>query len=172
MMASQITGFSIVYSTVCSGADERNHQISASLACVSRSPVDSPHKGPEARKMFPCDDVIMLSALGQYLILTSSPVVPLIIGFISDYSMNRIDPGPQIYSGIAISKVTYWTPCGFWQCYWHGFLEDRRSSFHIWCTLDTYRKISNIRRTKFQNLNVSHLVLQLSLPNPWKPGVK
>ena len=38
--------------------------------------------------------------------------------------------------------------------------------------LKNYHKISNIRRTKFQNLNVSHLVLQLSLPNPLKPGVK
>ena len=35
-----------------------------------------------------------------------------------------------------------------------------------------YRKISNIRRTKSQNLNVSRLVLQLSLSNPMKPGVK
>ena len=35
-----------------------------------------------------------------------------------------------------------------------------------------YRKISNIRHTKSPNLNVSHLVLQLSLPNPMKPGVK
>ena len=36
----------------------------------------------------------------------------------------------------------------------------------------TYRKISNIRRTISPNLNVSRLVLQLSLPNPMKPGVK
>ena len=36
----------------------------------------------------------------------------------------------------------------------------------------TYRKISNIRRTKSQNLNVSRFVLQLSSPNPMKPGVK
>ena len=35
-----------------------------------------------------------------------------------------------------------------------------------------YRKISNIGRTKSPNLNVSRLVLQLSLPNPIKPGVK
>ena len=33
-----------------------------------------------------------------------------------------------------------------------------------------YRKVSNIRRTKFQNLN--DLVLKSSLPNPLKPGVK
>ena len=35
-----------------------------------------------------------------------------------------------------------------------------------------YRKISNIRRTKSPSLNVSLLVLQLSLPNPMKPGFK
>ena len=35
-----------------------------------------------------------------------------------------------------------------------------------------YRQTSNISSTKSQNLNVSHLVLQLSLPNPLKPGVK
>ena len=36
----------------------------------------------------------------------------------------------------------------------------------------SYRQISNIRRTKSQTLNVSCLVLQLSLPNPLKPGIK
>ena len=34
------------------------------------------------------------------------------------------------------------------------------------------RKVSNIRRTKSPNLHVSNLVLQLSLLNPLKPGVK
>ena len=35
-----------------------------------------------------------------------------------------------------------------------------------------YRQISYISRTKSQNLNVSHLVLQLCLSNILKPGVK
>ena len=35
-----------------------------------------------------------------------------------------------------------------------------------------YRKISKIRRNESPNINVSHLVLQLSLPNPMKPGVE
>ena len=35
-----------------------------------------------------------------------------------------------------------------------------------------YRKVSNIRGTKSQNLNDSRRVLQLSLPNRLKPGVK
>ena len=38
-MASQITSLTIIYSTVYSGADQRKHQISASLAfCVGNSP--------------------------------------------------------------------------------------------------------------------------------------
>ena len=48
-MASQITSVLMVYSTVCSGADQRKHQNSASLAFVRgihRWPVNSPHKGP------------------------------------------------------------------------------------------------------------------------------
>ena len=35
-----------------------------------------------------------------------------------------------------------------------------------------YRKTSSISRTKSQNLNVSCILLQLSLLNPLKPGVK
>ena len=34
-----------------------------------------------------------------------------------------------------------------------------------------YRKVSIIRRTKYQNLNKSRLILQSPLPNPLKPGV-
>ena len=62
-MASQITSLTIVYSTVYSGTDQRKHQSSASLAFVRgihRSPVNSTHKGPVTRKMFPFDDVIMI----------------------------------------------------------------------------------------------------------------
>ena len=58
----QITSLTIVYSTVCSGSDQRKHQCSASLAFVRtihRWPVNSPHKGPVMRRMTPFDDVIM-----------------------------------------------------------------------------------------------------------------
>ena len=64
VIASQITGIAIVYSTVCSGTDQRKHQSSASLAFVRgihRRPVNSLHKGPVTRKMFPFDNVIMSS---------------------------------------------------------------------------------------------------------------
>ena len=62
-MASQITSLAIVYSAVYSGADQRKHQISTSMAFVwgiHRGPVNSPHKWPVTRKMFPFDDVIMI----------------------------------------------------------------------------------------------------------------
>ena len=35
-----------------------------------------------------------------------------------------------------------------------------------------YPQTSNIKRSKFQLFNVSRLVVQLSLSNPLKPGVK
>ena len=63
LIASQITSLTIVYSSVYSSADQRKHQGSASLAFVRgihRRPVNSPHKGPVTRKMFPFDDVIMM----------------------------------------------------------------------------------------------------------------
>ena len=63
-MASQLTSLTIVYSTVYSGADQRKHQSSVSLAFVRgihRWPVSSPHKWPATRKSFPLDDVIMKS---------------------------------------------------------------------------------------------------------------
>ena len=61
-MASQITSLATVYSTIYSGADQRKHQCSASLAFVRgihRSPVNYPHKGPVTRRMIPFNDVIM-----------------------------------------------------------------------------------------------------------------
>ena len=63
-MASQITSLAIVHSTAYLGVDQRKHQSSASLAFVwgiNRWPVNSPYSGPMTRKMFPFDDVIMVS---------------------------------------------------------------------------------------------------------------
>ena len=92
-IASQITSLTIVYSTVYSDADQKKHQSSASLAFVRgihRRPVNSPHKGPVTRKMFPFDDVIMcfqdmdtiddqLRARIQVWVMQTSNVVATII---------------------------------------------------------------------------------------------
>ena len=70
-VTSQISSLTIVYSTVYSDADQRKHKKSASLAFVlgiHRGPVNSPHKWPVTRRMFPFDDVIMpydIVVLGQ-----------------------------------------------------------------------------------------------------------
>ena len=70
-MSSQITGVAIVCSTVCSGADQRKHQNSASLVFGGGGGggggdppglVDPPYKEPVTRKMFPFDDVIVIGA--------------------------------------------------------------------------------------------------------------
>ena len=61
-MASQIISLTIVFSTVYLDTDQRKHQGSVSLAYVRgihRGLVNSPHKWPVTRKMFPFDDVIM-----------------------------------------------------------------------------------------------------------------
>ena len=52
-IAFQTIGVTIIYSTVCSSADQRKHQSSASL-------VISSHKGPVTRKIFAFDDVILI----------------------------------------------------------------------------------------------------------------
>ena len=74
---SPITSLTIVYSTVYSDADQRKHQSSASLAFVRgihRWPVNSTHKGPVTRKMFPFDDVIMDTdcSFNKYIIVSDT----------------------------------------------------------------------------------------------------
>ena len=72
---SQITSPTIVYSTV---ADQRKHQSSASLAFVRgihRWPVNSPHKWPVTRKMFPFDDVIIREFKSQSCVILNISMV-------------------------------------------------------------------------------------------------
>ena len=79
-IASQINSLTIVYWTIYWGADQRKHQSSASLAFVRGIhlwPVNSLHKGPVTRKMFPYDDVIMLCSFCS-LYFTSSCCATLI----------------------------------------------------------------------------------------------
>ena len=54
-MASQITSVSIVYQTICSGADEKTSKLRVPGLCDR----NSPHKGSVTRKMFPFDDAFM-----------------------------------------------------------------------------------------------------------------
>ena len=85
-MVSQIISLVTVYLIVNSGADQRKHQSSASLAFqreIHRWLVNSPHKGPVTRKMFPFNDVIMwfsqlkliLSSIEQTNVLQQVPLL-------------------------------------------------------------------------------------------------
>ena len=77
-MASKMNSLTIVYSSVYSGADQRKHQSSASLAFVRgihRWLVNSPHEGPVKPKMFPFHDVVMII----YIVAVSGNQAPVSI---------------------------------------------------------------------------------------------
>ena len=125
-IASQITSLSIVYSTVYSSADQRKQQSSASLAFVwgiHRGPVNSPHKWPVTRKMFPFDDVIM-SNLVRYVDLPYLYLYQLYMyTFAKTYatSSETFGTGSRI-SGIYHDINVFWNrPClglMIYMCFW------------------------------------------------------
>ena len=92
-MASQITSLTIVYSAVYSVADQRKHQSSVSLAFVRgihRRPVNSLHKWPVTRKIFPFDDVIMSKfSINQWHDICCRCVILHIISI--KYSVNKVE---------------------------------------------------------------------------------
>ena len=110
VMASQITSLTIVYSTVYSDQYQRKHQSSRSLAFVRgihRWPVNSPHKWPVARKMFPFDDVIMKAGY-------ASINIPLAIN--DPYFM-----GHSVYSAMAHKELIPHSKCpgaSIWSNLW------------------------------------------------------
>ena len=107
-IASQITSLTIVYSAVYSDADQRKHQSSSSLAFVRgihRGPVNSPHKWPVTRKMFPFDDVIMF--------LHRLTLIPLCVSSYIHYKMRDeiTHPFPnfnEVREWIS-NFITHWT---------------------------------------------------------------
>ena len=60
-LMSEITSLTIVYSSVYSDADKKKaSKLRVTGLCEGKWPVNSLHKGPVTRKMFPFDDVIMV----------------------------------------------------------------------------------------------------------------
>ena len=109
-MASQITSFTIVYSTVYSGADQRKHQNTASLAFVRgihRWPVNSPHRWPVTRRVSSFDDVIMwISWLYCTLCVFYLPVLNLMRP--SDAYMRRYS-NHHWFNVVGRSQAIIWT---------------------------------------------------------------
>ena len=133
-MVSQITSLTIVYSTVYSCVDQRTHQSSASLAfvrAIHRWPVNSPHKWPVTRKMFPFDDVIIRSHS-----CPKSPPCPtiLIISVITCYD----EPSPDaiVFDGSEFSAL-------YRNCIFHQATllepEDRRPVDWAWSQISFLR---------------------------------
>ena len=71
VLASQISGVSIVYWTVGRSTKTSKPHVTAFVRGIHRWPVNSRHKWPVTRKMFPFDDVIML----RWKWLSSSRVI-------------------------------------------------------------------------------------------------
>ena len=87
-MASQITSFTIGYSTVYSCADKKTHQSSVSLAFVwgiHQWPVNSPHKWPVARKMLPFDDVACINNINLCWLFIQC-IIPILNSVTVQYS--------------------------------------------------------------------------------------
>ena len=183
LVAFQITSLTIVYSTVYSDADQRKHQSSASLAFVwgiHRGPVNSPHKWPATRNMFPFDVVIMYEVwVTAYDVGTHSFLIFNISVACKDimHTDNKITLSVSVNDKTRLYVVSQWGKTG------HMLVQSREYR-HVdtWLKTGTllphyackiyYCQVSNIRRTKSLNLNVSCLVLQLSLHNLLKSGVK
>ena len=114
-ITSQITSLTIVYSTVYSDADQRKHQSSASLAFVGgihRGPVNSPHKWPVTRKMFPFDDVIMWwqgDSRGQ---LISSHCMSLVLSENFSFNTRKVED----YANVSC-KFGHYCPVATWWCH-------------------------------------------------------
>ena len=127
-MASQITTLMIVYSTVYSGADQRKPQRSASLAFergIHRWPVNSPHKWPVTRKMFPFDDVIMkrrhasqwvaatmaMSIAGRHVSVKSSQIIGSLIIPTAKKTSNMplyTTTRPLLFGSVLFCIIQYW----------------------------------------------------------------
>ena len=78
-IASKITSLTTVYSTVYSDADQRKHRssvVTGLRAGNSPGPVDSPHKWPVTRKIFPFYNVIMQRRWSQMLTLSNDGKLP------------------------------------------------------------------------------------------------
>ena len=117
-MASQITSLMIVYSTVYSGADQRNHQSSASMAfCAGNSPVSG--EFPAQRASNPenvsiwwrhhaglpphlCAHNISCSRATVQII---SPVCTRTLG----QAWRRIDPNPCVLMNTFLERSVYAT---------------------------------------------------------------
>ena len=108
--------------------------------------------------------LIALMFLCTYILLKASSCVTFSVFFATKASIICIDSGTcdtiRVSLALAIRffdiSINRYTPN-----HWSGIVD-----------FNTYRQVSNIRRTKSQHFKDSRIVLRLSLTNPLKPDVK
>ena len=118
-MASQITGASIVWSTVCSGTDQRKLQSSSPPAFVRgipRWPVDSPpHKGPVAHPtisgmcLFWCQSKLISPSKTRFCLCSMfATICHIDINFISFFSFSVIQhTNPLHFQNGQLNKASH-----------------------------------------------------------------
>ena len=133
------------------GADQRKHQSSTSLAFargIHRWPVNSPHKRPVTRKMFPFDDVIMEPCFARVIfIVISSPMFSRVV--YDDVIKWKLFPRYWLFvRGIHRSPVD----CPH-KGYWRGALKFSLI-FSLWrhCNVNRVHTYRNILRNTVYNL--------------------
>ena len=158
VMASQINSHTIVYSTVYSDVDQRKHQSSASLAFVRgihRGLVNSSHKWPVTRKMFPFDDVIM------FIVCTE----PFHKGFY-ELKIKIIETFIRIFK--LITRLWFFSEC------LRALYRNRINNFRkgLWCygplvflSVSIYRHINNVHKYDpcVNNFNINSIDSSSSL---------
>ena len=95
--SSQIASLTIVYSNLYSGADQRKHQSSASLAFVRgiyRRPVNSPHRWAVTRKMFPFDDIVIMICDWGLVMMMCKSTGPLLVQIMTTVRSKTKYPNP------------------------------------------------------------------------------
>ena len=102
-MAPQITSLTIVYSTVYSRRRSKKTsklRITGFVRGIHRWPVNSPHKGPVTRKLFPFDDVIMVcpfyrryssqQLVSKFFMATDTNIGPVLIKTKKPFSFSSL----------------------------------------------------------------------------------
>ena len=120
------------------GADQRKHQSSALLAFewgIHRSPVNSLHKGPVMRKMFPFEDVISKSKLlvtfgKQHLREADTKLVMLIIATHGQSYRLRISTKTHFGYVVGYVNMLNWKPCATWSS----------SGIQNWCDQNAFNR--------------------------------
>ena len=145
VMASQITGVSIVCSTVGSNLVPRKHHFSPSLSYVRgihRSPVNSPHKRPVSRKMFPFDDVIInVSSDGSTHMLPTHKVIA--------WPTDITDPHQQekYWLSIIFSRLILWMISNSFR--WPDFLTIKLTIIFVFDAMKDLEYFSGNRYKRF-----------------------